>query len=1174
MEKITLDIYDIDTTDTIQRRVTAQQNSSLKYMYFIPFSLNNPSNPLLLQSSQSSSITIEFTNILHLIQSQTDIVINKDVLKVITSLIESDPLIKLTLEDIIKTWVSFLDITHISKTIPKAMLTTIIEDEIQKILNHDKFNFELFMRHEADTYKRAIIQDTDSNRRISQRETKVATEFSSIIPVKTTDYEIDNISYVLFLNIPNNTSLAEIFNMIVLNEHIPYCVYNNYHKILKTFIPPTTWNDLSSDDFISLMVSQRKGDIAKEADYTQVIIGYQDDAIGALLKYTTSVYNISQAELSARFLSCLPNINTTSQIESKIIATTNIPNNDIDFDILADLIMNNQLFSHFLVTNESAKATKVQHFIYFKHPIYTDITASVARRIYTKPTSNIFTQNTPYIKIKARGQNMAAITTFREVIAKLFNVYITEKPSIISFYKQYIPDFGSQLPIDITEEKEHRLKDIEPELFTGDISRTCKVLPRIVSEEEALQKGEGKYMQFPKTPEEGTQHYYICDDDKLVPSLKDNKLSKKYKYLPCCHESHHPIYLEYYKGIAHKKSTLAQSHIIKTKKFAGHNKVAVLPDNLTYLLSLFDGYTNINFGRKGVHDTKSSFLECIWMALKIGPYANSDNITQEDMEKALLTERQTVLASLIKTTGVSGQETYNMTQEDILNKLTNPAINLEPSLFIRLLEAQYNCKIFVFTRTEEDAMIMIPRYSQAYLAWELNPNTRTVLIFKHNGAESDYAQFDRCELIMHWSEKHTMHNVLSFNSSQSLIEYIHNIFIMSMNNYTKAGRILPFKHPSDLFLSIIQSQSLDTFGKCRLITVQYENELINLYTSFMPPLKIPVQKSIQHHLPSLKTVLKLLAHLKLVPISQTVINNKTREISYFLGNVSITIPIKETSKIPEAIPVRPNNSLINSLIIPFIGENSIITNYNKNKKIARYLTEYTLWFFSLSLEEELTDDAIHNFYTQKITIDPSQQYITTPKSFTLNCDFFRDNRLVLRDQETTQRLLYILKLACANTPDKIINYKYNTEVKNFFIDITDFTDHSHQILLYGTDSLTKWYDEMTLKRTLHFECNKNNEPYFFDYDSQIYLAQPSLSFNDAKNTGIFWDLFKYNPINEPELLSKVPLVSKGTSLELIKMDCGTKISTIIDFSMDTTNTETQKIIHTSESDIYTSLLKV
>jgi len=86
-------------------------------------------------------------------------------------------------------------------------------------------------------------------------------------------------------------------------------------------------------------------------------------------------------------------------------------------------------------------------------------------------------------------------------------------------------------------------------------------------------------------------------------------------------------------------------------------------------------------------------------------------------------------------------------------------------------------------------------------------------------------------------------------------------------------------------------------------------------------------------------------------ISQTVIGGTIKEINGTLGNVNVSIPINDGYKIDGILEKHHGLSYSEKNI-------SLLEKYNKNKKLARYLVEYTLWVYSNYLNDNGIVDII------------------------------------------------------------------------------------------------------------------------------------------------------------------------------------------------------------------------
>lgn len=759
--------------------------------------------------------------------------------------------------------------------------------------------------------------------------------------------------------------------------------------------------------------------------------------------------------------------------------------------------------------------------------------------------------------------------------------------------------------------KKIQLKDIAPEIFTSSFSRGCgnKRHPHILDIEEDT---ENETMIFPKTPEEGYQRKYYCPDDKFkYPGLIENNLSKnkdKFPYVPCCFGKNQNIEGSgskrryYYNGEELKHSEKLQQDIWKTNKFLPNDVTGILPIDISKIFEI----TNINnpeykFYRKGMFRNKNSFLNCIlesinvenveknmirytknfnigdeiearfcksyiWLAAKIISIEKNDTYNIEyidgfrfiqveverenilnDIRKSLSTE---ILASCCR------QEMYDSTSNEIIKNINDIDTYFDPKLFLHLLEIKYNINIFLFNRENMKGNLILPRHIQAY--YKMKNNLKCVFIFEHIGSESDNAKYPQCELIFQWDEKNET-SLYNFSNESSVAKNLKYIFNKLNTVYTLNTNIINIDYNFNLKDLKIESQVIDFYGKTRMININYRNNMITIFTTPLQPFNTIEIKNVNSvEKVNINIALDLIKYLDIKIINQIVDKNNlkiVKEIYCKLGDIYINIPVND-SNIIESIPIL-NKMTFNNKIL----EKSYIEEYNKYKKLSRYLFEYFIWLFSKYINEknisinENTDNNIAKFIESKlyVIIKPEFEYSYVSKFFSFESGVMYKNKLVIKSEETLKRLVYILKLLIMRDEKKIIDYHKKIMIQDFYIDITDFDYYPTQIILQGEDSIIKWnknndknnfhifdsiflnFAENNISNNSEDEDDEDEEnksdiiiyeqkyPYFFKndlIDNKVYLAQNTNSISKAVKIALIWNNEKYNPgydvIIEPE----------------------------------------------------------
>ena len=1118
-------IYELDDINSFKYRLASSMNTLDYYLYF-----PNDVTTADLRNKKGNIIVEDIlTEIKDSAKKNTSVV---DLLKSVQSKVG---IIKYDRgKDIIKIWLAYNKKLKKDVSIQGKYVLDLIGEELQKnkfYLSKTTIHTDwISIKNLKDRLDNNIQNSTDS----VQKTLELFGEYDKIEESSAyTDFEIEHIQFILTLE-DKGLSLLEIFNSIQLNSNVPFCTTQNFYKILQDFIPPEEWANSSSDSII-LQVYQKTFDFKNTniSNYETAIVKVDPVSHNIIIEITinTANNNITRDIFIERTLSVFKNIDTRVKKidESKVIGVFYYPILHLNKYIFSDLVMNDPIFSRLISIDDHDKATKMKPgiYIHFEHPYTGYITATLTEKIMIKGGDttmknvdlDFFEPGEPFIRVKiSKANNEKAVDIFKEILGKLFIRYAEKENDVINYYKNYIPDFGDVYVNEVIEEPILKHSDLDPNLFVTNYTRNCKPdrMPTIISEEDAIKaKSEGKHMiKFPrdipddpnafKFPMDGDrQHYYVCNNPgyKYV-GLKNNKLKNadKYPYVPCCFkldQQKKPKFLNYYEGkeliTGHKK----QHNIISTDKILKYDQFGTLPLNLENLFTIMDPDPKYEYVRKGVYGSKNSFINVVMEALN-----DETNILDvEDknaIEKVLLDERFALANKNI--VPLCRQELYDRNVKEIINMIKNPEVYFDPRLFIHLIEDRFDCNIFLFTRKYLDGEMILPRHLQTY---QKNINKkRSIYVYEHMGSESDHAKYPQCELIIKYNTKKGTDLQYSFTYKES--KNINNIYSRLRKAYSLNEVIKETYMPINEQVKI-KSQWIDSYGKTRRLNIFYKMKNITIITSPLQPIKIKETTNKTIFLTDIDTAMDLIETLGIQMTSQTVIDGTTKEINGILGNVIVSIPLDTEDKII-GIPKKEYG-----LSYPE-KQSSALQQYNTNKKIARYLTEYTMWIYSTYLNVngiiDITDHNISNFARDFFVIKPNYVYGYIEKTLKLNSPILDNGKIVVHDKETIKRLIYVLRLNAHMNVDSVKLYHERKTINKYYIDITDFDKYSGQVILYGDESINKWMFENNVIYNLHDEIKIGvTTPYFFkniNIDNNVYLAQNTQNLEKASDIAVNW----------------------------------------------------------------------
>lgn len=960
-----------------------------------------------------------------------------------------------------------------------------------------------------------------------------------------TEFQIEYIQFMLTLDI-QNMSLLELFDAVILNESVPFATTNDFYKILKDFIPPEEWSK-THEDMIVIKVNQKKYlTSSKASNYADALVKVDENGtVTSEVTINTYKGNVSRDVFIKRSLDIFSigdeSIKVQNMEESKVVGVFYYPMLTLDKYVFADLVMNNDIFSSLISIDDHERVTKKKPgvYIHFYHPSTGYITATVTEKKMIKgdvtmkdEDQDLFPAGEPFIRVRiSRADNTKSVRAFQEMFGKLLALYDAEYNEIVDIYRKYIPDFGTVEVEEEREKKELNNSDIAPDIFVTNYTRNCKPdrMPTIITEEDAIQaESEGKsVMKFPrdvpddprafKFPMDGEdQQYYVCDNEKYkFMGLKINKLKNadEYPYVPCCFltdQRNKPSYLHYFTGAQPEKKKDKKQPVIVTDKFLTHEQFGRLPTNIESLFTLINPSDKYEEARKGMIQVRGktkmrnehSFLDCVMEALD--DETNILSVTDPDEREAILIDTRNKM-STEDLAPLCRQEMYDYTVEEIIEMLRDSSVYLDPKLFVHLLEEYFECNIFLFTKKIIDGEMVLPRHVQGY--YKNRNRGRCIYIYEHMGSESDHATYPQCELIVRYDTR-TGEPSYSFSYEEAV--NMRKIFSRLRKSYALDKVIKEGYFPIPSSTKII-SQWIDSYGKARIINVIFTGEMVSLIISPMQPIRTKEAETSDVHRIGVDMAIELANYLKMNIDSQTVVGGKSKEINGIVGNISVSIPINDSEPL-DNVPEKQHG-----LTYPDEQISSLMQ-YNRNKKLARYIVEYMLWVYSHYLQDSgikyITDESIGNFANEYFKIIPNYDYGYIAKTFSTGSSVMDNEQIVVQSEEMSKRLVYVLRLLSARNSDGVFQYYKRKVIQNYYEDVTDFRKFENQVILYGEESIEKWISENNIKYVLHDEIKiGSSDPYFFRNElvgNKVYLAQNTTTLGKASDIAITWFRDGYN----------------------------------------------------------------
>jgi hypothetical protein len=923
------------------------------------------------------------------------------------------------------------------------------------------------------------------------------------------------------LNGFENINITEIFNDVVLNKNVPFASCGKFFKILREKIPFNEWAS-DTEDVIILRLCQEKMSNSQPSDYTPAILNIENNIVSTKIQLNINRNSIDEKKAVNEIVNVFATskLNASNQKQISISGVFYVSNQKMNNYVFSDLVMNNRLFSNILTINENIKTSKKKAGLYIHFNLLSVgyVTANLTERIVTRNdyyqtnmNRDMFPMGSYYVRVKiTRTDSVDTALKFVDMICKLFVIYNEEQGKIVKLYREYIPSFAKEevkqpQPL-LIKEKEQNLRDIAPEIFHSNYSRKCIYKPTVIPDEDVGIHKDKHIIKFPKDDKITQPRYYICDHDKhkyvgLRANPFDNK--NKFPFLPCCYIKNQELikgseFRQYYHDEKPPIREIKQQHLFVTDKFVSEGMFGRLPRDIDSLFNTFSADIKYIYLRKGVERSQSSFIHCIMDVLGLSR-GNIDNVLSEREKMA-----NENFASSCR------QEMYDRTVDEIMDEIINADAYMSPRKYIHGIETYFDCDIFLFTRDSINGELTVPDHLQAY--YKNETKRKCVLIFEHMGSESDNSKYPQCEIICRWNSDNESDIRYVFEHDDEIITGIEKAY-NEMSLYYLLDK--PLENIVMRFGGNIIAQTIDSYGKTRMLYVKYKENVLTLLTSPIPPLSV---KEIYVNTPMLAEVdnsIEFITNMGMRLIGKN-FQNEINSLVCVLGNVRVAIPVNESESLNKFETVDSNLICANF-------DNSFLNQHNIAKKYARYFVEYLFWIFSRFLrnnsitERKIAFDLIEKFVSENIVIDSEFEFENVTKFFTLNGGILRDEKMIVTSEEILRRLVFVLRTNIQRNFSELVNYHNRKMIESYYMNTGDFTRHWQQIVLEGVGSVLEWIENRDLKYIMYDEIVDKKQPYFFRnklVSDKVFLAKNTNTLDDAIHTIVIWKDRGYIPLEE------------------------------------------------------------
>ena len=455
--------------------------------------------------------------------------------------------------------------------------------------------------------------------------------------------------------------------------------------------------------------------------------------------------------------------------------------------------------------------------------------------------------------------------------------------------------------------------------------------------------------------------------------------------------------------------------------------------------------------RQGVFETPYSFLECVYTAV------NDKKPSQDE----LLLEYRRLCELDEPAFAIASQENPSETPNEI-HKLFQTTPYLDPRKWCTLLEKEYVCKIITFSkkREEEQASLVFPHHSMAYLQYQhSNPAQRTIVcVYEHYGVDM-FRPYPRCELIVFIKPGHKLRHL--FGANTNIVQYQQD----SLSQFSFYRSLVPITNMIIPFQNkLVESQFIDSYGKTRALRINDGVNRFILLTSPLPPLDkpiIPERELYQNNV--IINLVDLLTHYSLNPTSHAE-SSETIEVICQSQNVVYTLKLPRTVAVLQSLQKIPKQQ---SLTYPHINgqikwgdQTQKVSHYFTEKRLALCMVEYFIYFYSywnrakgfdlisnveylrqfmndVVIEKDILYDVPH---TAEISIGKLNDY-----------KFVKNMNFIVSNEETRQRLLYVLRNRLASQYEMVRTYYSQNEMFHFYEDRYHYACDEQKHTIVTTD---------------------------------------------------------------------------------------------------------------------------
>lgn len=894
------------------------------------------------------------------------------------------------------------------------------QSEKQAILTSDVSTWKregILSKTDAEVLLRTWSEDYDKLRGLIKKNGEYDTKtrslgkrFESIGDIESSPVQQQGHVVSFAYDVP--TTLGYMFDRLRLDHRFPFAVYNTFVKTHDDFFKPTTTVPV----------------IESEDDFFNTISVYDEN--GKLFLVVKNIEGVSRVmALLTHHVTTENDIDSVLDIDSSaipkeasgIMATFSFADYGFDPALMADQILNNDMFSIFMRTNDSEMISKdnMSLFTYFKDPLFVEndkrLDWSDWNRFHSRfgqltSILNTITASDTNESIVIRVIRCIDDTTlhfYRHVISKIISFYKQHEKDLVARFREYIPEFRPRRPSPeaTTRTATNRLGaliEAEPELFPKNLyTSSCQGSrqPRIVSDAKVIDAlPKNMKMLFPPEPIKGFQsRWYYCPPPEKAkathiykyPGLQNlTKSSHPIGIVPCCFKTDQSSINakkieKYITTTTRNDHKTSRTHLIKGNMLIKtRGQLGLLPPNLERCLWSID--PSKNYFRMGTSFGKDNFLDCMD---QISTYCGK----MIPPVKSFMKDRKRIFRNPRSPPQIACQENPGWLPSKIRDEFLRKDCYIDPQRFYRIMEEYLGVRILFFVRPKKskDVIPFAPiSYNKEMYIYPIKERP-VVILYGHFGGRINDLYNDvnpHYEIIVYRDHRQNdLSEVQScFPNIQPFIPYLYSDI-----RFTVGSQRMPIYtvRPSPFVRWLTKqrcSQHIDNDGKTRVFYVT-NDKMAYVLCSPNAPLEYPLDDGENAEWILSSDVMLDDAGDRVV-YRITVDGRQLHVLHYqkdsylegcfFVDATSSDVTRSITKEIPENIRILISY-VMNTLLRP-VPNTKILEEYKRSHKYALFLQSILLYVIQKYYKKSKSTPSVDRFLEKFIEICDTEDEMTQP----------------------------------------------------------------------------------------------------------------------------------------------------------------------------------------------------